>query len=146
MKSTFLRILTIATLGLIAVCASASVASAQNAFKGKFTLPEDVRWGNASLPAGDYTMSVKSIGLPVLVTLEGSNGGTFIMTGVTDKRDLGGSSNLTIERRNGDRFVSKLYLADFGMELKYQVPSQAKGERELAQGPASTEQVLIAKN
>jgi hypothetical protein len=146
MKSTFLRILTIATLGLIAVCASASVASAQNVFKGKFTLPEDVRWGNASLPAGDYTMSVKSIGLPVLVTLEGPNGGTFIMTGSTDKRDSGGSSNLTIERRNGDRVVSKLYLADFGVELRYQVPSQPKGERELAQGPASTEQVLIAKN
>ena len=146
MKSTVLRILTVATLGLIAVCASANVASAQSVFRGKFTLPEDVRWGNASLPAGDYSMSVKSIGLPVLVTLEGPNGGTFIMTGTTDKRDSGDSNNLTIERRNGDRFVSKLYLADFGVELKYQVPSQAKGDRELAQGPASTEQLLIAKN
>jgi hypothetical protein len=146
MKSTFCRILTIATLGLIAVCVSASAASAQNVFKGKFTLPEDVRWGDATLPAGDYSFSLKSVALPAQITLEGPNGGTFILTSSTDKRNAGDSSNLTIERRNGGRFVSKMYLADLGIELRYHVPSLPKNEQELAQGPASTEQVLIAKN
>jgi hypothetical protein len=146
MKSTFLRILTVATLGLIAVCASASVASAQDVFKGKFTLPEDVRWGNNSLPAGDYTVWVKSTAVPVQITLAGPNGSSFILTSSTDKRNEGDSSNLTIERRSGGPFVSKMYLADFGLVLDYKQPKQAKGEPELAQGPASVEQVLIAKN
>jgi hypothetical protein len=60
MKTKFTRIIAIATFGLIAICASASSASAQNAFQGKFTLPNDVRWANATLPAGDYTFSLSS--------------------------------------------------------------------------------------
>jgi hypothetical protein len=35
-------------------------------------------------------------------------------------------------------------LAELGLELRYQVPSIPKNERQLAQGPASTEHVLIA--
>ena len=60
MKTKFTRIIAIATFGLIAICASASSASAQNAFQGKFTLPNDVRWANATLPAGDYSFSLSS--------------------------------------------------------------------------------------
>jgi hypothetical protein len=144
MKSNFSRILAIATLGLIAVCASPNPASAQAAFKGSFTLPEDVRWGNASLPAGDYTFVLKSNSLPAQIVLQGPNGSVFIQTGATDKRNDGESSNMTIERRGNTRFVHDLYLADLGMHLRYSVPSLPKNERMLAQGPASTEQVLIA--
>ena len=144
MKANFSRILAIATLGFIAICASASAASAQSVFKGKFTLPEDVQWGNASLPAGDYTFSLKSASVPAQIILQGPNGGAFIMTGSIDKRDEGESSNLTIERRGGSHFVSTMYLADLGLELRYRVPSIPKNERQLAQGPASIEKVLIA--
>ena len=144
MKSNFSRILAIATLGLIAVCASASAASAQSIFKGKFTLPENVQWGNASLPAGDYTFSLKSASVPAQIFLQGPNGGAFIMTGSIDKRDEGESSNLTIERRGESHFVHTMYLADLGLELRYRVPSIPKNERQLAQGPASIEKVLIA--
>lgn len=144
MKTNFTRILAIATLGLMAICASASSACAQDVFKGKFTLPEDVQWGSASLPAGDYTFSLKSASLPAQIVLQGPNGGAFILTPSTDKRDEGDSSNLTIERRGGTRFVRTLYLADLGLELRYSAPSIPKNDRQLAQGPASTEQVLIA--
>ena len=144
MKSNFSRLVAIATLGLIAICASASAASAQSVFKGKFTLPEDVQWGNASLPAGDYTFSLKSESLPAEIILQGPNGGSFIMTGSTDKRDGGDSSNLTIERRGRAHFVHTMYLADLGLELRYRVPSEPKNEHQLAQGPASIEHVLIA--
>jgi hypothetical protein len=144
MKANFSRILAIATLGLIAVCSSASAASAQSVFKGTFTLPEDVRWGNASLPAGDYSFSLKSTSLPAQISVQGPNGAAFIMTPSTDQRDQGDSSYLTIERRGGTRFVRTMYLADLGLELRYAAPSIPKNERQLAQGPASTEQVLIA--
>ena len=104
MKTKFTRIIAIATFGLIAICTSASSASAQNAFQGKFTLPNEVRWANASLPAGDYSFSLDSTTMPGRVFLQGPNGGAFILTSVIDERNEG-DSKLTIEHRGGTSFV-----------------------------------------
>ena len=145
MKTKFNRIVAIATFALIAICASASSASAQNAFQGKFTLPNDVLWANASLPAGDYTFSLSSTTMSGRVFLQGPNGGAFIFTSVTDKRNEGDSSKLTIEHHGGISFVRSMYLADLGVELTYRAPKTTKKDVELAKGPVSTEQVLIAK-
>src|ERR1700740_1733354 len=54
MKSNRIRIFAYAVLGLFAICASARPAAAQ-AFKGSFTLPAEVRWQSAALPARDST-------------------------------------------------------------------------------------------
>ena len=144
MKTKFTRIVAIATFGLIAICTSASSASAQNAFQGKFTLPNEVRWGDATLPAGDYTFSLKRMFNQVF--LQGQNGGAFILTSVTDTRNEGDSSKLTIEHRGGISFVRSMYLADLGVELTYPAPKTPKKDVELlAKGPVSTKQVLIAK-
>jgi len=145
MKTNFTRIIAIATLGLIAICASASSASAQNAFQGNFTLPNDVRWANAMLPAGDYTFSLSSTTMSGWVVLHGPNGAAFILTSVTDKRNEGNSSRLIIEHRGSISFVRSMYLADPGVELTYGAPKTPKNDVVLAQGPASVEQVLIAK-
>ena len=145
MKTKFTRIAAIATLGLIAVCASASSASAQNAFQGSFTLPNDVRWANATLPAGDYSFSLSSPTMSGRVFLQGPNGAAFILTSVIDNRNEGDSSKLTIEHRGSISFVRSMYLADLGVELTYRVPKTPKQDVVLAQGPVSTEQVLIAK-
>jgi hypothetical protein len=145
MKAKFTRIIAIATFGLIAICASAGSASAQNAFQGKFILANDVRWANASLPAGDYTFSLNSPTMPGRVFLQGPNGGVFILTTVIDNRHEGDSSRLTVEHRGGVSFVRSMYLAELGVELTYSVPKTPKQDVELAKGPVSIEQVLIAK-
>jgi hypothetical protein len=145
MKTKFTRIVAIATFGLIAIYASASSASAQNAYQGKFTLLNDVRWANATLPAGDYSFSLSSPTMSGRVFLQGSNGGAFILTSVIDNRNEGDSSKLTIEHRGGSSFVRSMYLADLGVELTYSAPKTSKQDVELAKGPVSTEQVLIAK-
>ena len=145
MKTNFTRIVAVATFGLIAICATARSASAQNAYQGKFTLPNDVRWANATLPAGDYTFSLSSTTMSGRVFLQGPNGGAFILTSATDQRNEGDSSKLTIEHRGGISFVRSMYLADLGVELTYRALKTPKKDVELAQGPASIEQVLIAK-
>jgi hypothetical protein len=145
MKTKFTRIIAIATFGLIAICASASSASAQDAFQGQFNLPHDVRWANASLPAGNYTFSLDSTTMPGRVFLRGPHGGAFILTSVIDERNEGDSSKLTIEHRGGTSFVRSMYLAELGVELTYRAPKTPKQDVELARGPVSTEQVLIAK-
>ena len=145
MKTKFTRIVAIATFALIAICASASSVSAQNVFQGKFTLPNDVRWAGASLPAGDYTFSLNSTTKSGRVFLHGPDGGAFISASMTDNRNAGDSSKLTIEHRGGISFVRSMYLADLGVELAYRAPETPKKDVELAKAPVSTEQVLIAK-
>jgi hypothetical protein len=143
MKSTFNRILAIAALGLIAVCASASTASAQDVYKGKFTLPADARWDNATLPAGEYTFSLKSVALPTRIVVTGPNGSQFVITSSTNDKFIDAPSSLELERRNGAYFISEMYLADLHMQLNYRHKGQPKGT-ELAMGPLTIETVLIA--
>ena len=143
MKSNFTRILAIAARGLIAVCASANPASAQDAFKGSFTLTSDVRWGQASLPAGDYTFTLQSSAMPARIVVKGANGSQFVITSSMDVKSIDAPSNLTVVRRNGESRINRLYLADLHLVLNYQERSKSK-DKELAMGPVSTEQVLIA--
>ena len=51
--NTLLRTL---ALGVLASCLGASVANARS-FRGTFSLPAEVRWGTATLQAGNYTFT-----------------------------------------------------------------------------------------
>jgi hypothetical protein len=144
MRSHLTRMLAIAAIGLFAVCVSATPASAQNAFKGAFTLPSEVRWQGTNLPAGDYTFTLKSTAVPAQLLLKGPNGSAFILTTTTDDRGAGDRSFLTVERQGVTRFVREVYLAGLNLHLCYQAPRIPKDEQQLAQGPATTEQVLIS--
>jgi hypothetical protein len=137
------RILAIVGLGLFGICASASQAAAQGACAGSFTLSQEVRWQGATLPAGDYTFSMKSAATPSLITLHGPNGGAFVFANVTDSDNSSERSVMTIEHRGGISVVRELYLAPIGLRLKYSVPQRQKDQK-LAQGPATTEQILVA--
>ena len=46
------------------LCLSASLASAQSAMKGEFTLPFEVHWGKAVLPAGQYSFNLPTTSAP----------------------------------------------------------------------------------
>jgi hypothetical protein len=143
MKSGFISILAITTLALTAICATANTASAQGVFKGSFTLDESVVWNNQSLPAGEYSFTLKSTALPAQIALDGPDGGRFILTASTDRKNAGHSSVMTIERRGATRFVSDIYLAELGLRLYYHAPKAENDQ--LAKGPVTHEQVLIAQ-
>ncbi len=142
MKNTFRRILTVVSIGLIALCVSPKPAAAQDAMKGSFTLPNDVRWSGTLLSAGDYTFSLKSMSIPAQILVHGPNGNAFVLTSAVSDRVIDRASSMTIERRGDTRFVSELYLADLGIELRYSAPKLP--DNEIAQGLRTTEQVLVA--
>jgi hypothetical protein len=142
MKKNLSRIFAIVAIAVIAVCAAPAPAAAQDAYKGRFTLTHDVRWSQALLPAGEYTFSLKSTSLPAQILVHGPNGFAILMTSATATKNRDASSCITIERRGGMRVVSDLYLAELGIDLRYNAPKLP--DNEIAQGPRETEQVLVA--
>jgi hypothetical protein len=144
MKSLRNGMLVIATFALAAVCASAIPAAAQGVCKGSFTLTHEVRWQNATLPAGDYTFQMESLGAPARITVKGPNGYQFITALVADEKAIE-QSMLVIENRGNRSTVSELRLSSIGRSLRYAVPKAPK-DVELAQGPVRREQILVAMN
>jgi hypothetical protein len=136
------RMLVIASFALAAIFASATPAAAQQAFKGSFTLTHEVRWQKATLPAGDYTFEMKSVSVPSLITLNGPNGYQFIPALVANERDSE-QSMLVIETHGSISAVTELRLSSIGRTLRYAAPKAPK-DVELAQGPVTREQVLVA--
>ena len=145
MKTNRIRILVLAVVGLLAAGACVSPAAAQGivAAQGKFTLSSEVRWQDKVLPAGDYSFVLQSASMPAVVELRGPSGASLILTAgmSTDNKDQ--KSFLTIERCGDSGYVREMYLAPLGVHFRYSVPKVPKEEL-LAQGPATTERVLIS--
>ena len=144
MKSLPNRMLVIAGFALAAVFASAVPASAQLVCKGSFTLSHEVRWQNATLPAGDYTFEMQSLASPSRITLKGPNGYQFVTAMVANETNIG-QSMLIVENHSGRSTISELRLSAIGRTLRYAVPKAPK-EAEVAQGPVTREQIIVAVN
>jgi hypothetical protein len=144
MKTNRIRILAMAAFGLIAVCACANPAAAQNTWQGSFTLPNEVHWQNAVLPAGEYTFSMESAAVPTKIVIQGKHGAALILTIATSTVPMSQPSQLILERRGGSYFVRELYSAKLGVHLLYSVPALPKEEL-LSQERITTERVLIAE-
>jgi len=144
MKSLQTRILAIAGLGLLGICASASQSAAQNTVTGSFTLSHEIHWQNTTFPAGDYTFSIPSkVGRePMLV--KGPSGAAYELPAVTSYKHSDQAGVLILEQHGKTFFVREMDLNGVGLQLRYSVPKAPKNEMELAQGPTSTEQVPVA--
>lgn len=138
------RLLAIAAFGLAATFATAIPAAAQNVIQGSFTLPEEVRWQGATLPAGDYTFSMKSVSAPSTLRLDGPSGGTFIIAIATDQLKPGNRSALIVEQRGDLRVVRELDLPQIGLRFQYPDSKSSRDEKLLSQGPAVREEVLVS--
>ncbi len=118
---------------MVAIGAGASQTVAQGiSEKGSFTLPCEVRWNSAVLPAGHYTFTIESTALPARMILRGANGSIFIQTMALSDHSTNQHSALTIERRGGTCFVKELYLSDRGRHFLYWEPSVPNNDRPLA--------------
>jgi hypothetical protein len=144
MKKHISRIVAIAVIGLVAFLAIPNRVHAAPAFKGQFTLTNDVIWNGTELPAGEYDFTLNSTAMPAKILLHGPNGYMFVLTSAVSGKQQGETSSLTVERRNGERYISSLYRADLGIDLRYRAPKL--NEKMIAQGPAAVEHIAIAMN
>src|SRR6201984_1039276 len=63
------------TLGLLVSFLWAGAANAAPLYRGRFTLPYEVRWGQAVLPAGDYLLRFVDVQTRVFVVIQDANNG-----------------------------------------------------------------------
>jgi hypothetical protein len=90
------------------------------AYVGKFTLSYKVVWGNSVLQPGDYTITIKSIGAPIVALVRNSEGDavTHVVSGARS-RNPNGVNAILIKEKDGQLKVYSLALADLGMVLIY---------------------------
>ncbi len=134
------------TLVLVTIlCGSASLAAAQSAIKGEFTLPFDAHWGKAVLPAGDYTFDLRSAQTPKVIQIRGQGTNVLVMAqGATDLPSLTEDSALVLVRSGGNHIVRSLRLGPLGMSLFY---APHKGEpMGVAQAPELIQRVPVHIN
>ena len=126
-----------ATLLAIGWCTGS--ANAQTAFQGKFTLPYEAHWGQAVLPAGEYTLSIGGTHLSEMVTIRKADGGRTV--GFVLPRSLEesteGSSELLIAAQGMEHVVYSFRVPQLGLILisdpalaREQAFSQIAGQRQ----------------
>jgi hypothetical protein len=123
---------------------TANLASAQSLCKGSFTLPFEARWGNAVLPAGEYSFTLDHDSLAGKVTIQAESGRYMgvIMNQVFSDQQTVDRSELVLVRSGGTYAVRALRLEELGMTLEYSVP---KGEKQLiTQAPQLLQRIPVA--
>ena len=90
------------------------------AYVGKFTLSYQVVWGNSVLQPGNYTITIKSIGAPIVALVRNSEGDavTHVVSGARS-RNPNGVNAILIKEKDKQLKVYSLALADLGMVLIY---------------------------
>ncbi len=123
----------IAVLALVALSLAPSPASAQSAH-GSFTLPHEVHWQNAVVPAGTYRFSLEPRGPSELLTLRNLSGnreGFIILVNHVGPSVPSDLDRLVLVSRAGKSFVRTLELPKFETTLHFTVPSETT-KKELA--------------
>jgi hypothetical protein len=106
-------------LVMFAVLTSFTGANGQTSiFAGKFTLPHQLRWGQAMLPPGDYSIRFSSLHSPAIVRSMDGKTMAFVFTARSGDSEKGPSS-LTIVTRGNERTVASLNLPGSGVSLVY---------------------------
>ena len=125
--SISLRLLTLAALLTSLFFVGTARAQGQSpAYVGKFTLTNQIHWGKSVLQPGNYTITFKSTGTPIIASIYNVDGNavTFVMSGARSV-NTNGMNALLIKEKDGQLRVHSLALADLGMILIYD-PSLAR--------------------
>ncbi|MBZ5516459.1 MAG: hypothetical protein LAN62_16730 [Acidobacteriia bacterium] len=130
----------VAFLALLATVLSAGLLSAED-YRVTFTLPCEARWGEATLPPGDYSMIVDTASPYKVTVIRGENGRRFVLPMGINDHQFAGRSVLVLVRHGGQGTVRALRLTGPGLVFSYAPP---KGEsRLLAQAPELIQRIPV---
>jgi hypothetical protein len=119
-------------------------ADAAPIFCGQVTLPYEVRWGVAVLPAGPYILIVDSVSQPVQIFTMGGEEKFSSMPEFTDQNH-GSQSSLVISMRGDKRVVNSLNIPRQGLSLVFMPPSKIQREEAAMTHSVHNQGVIAAK-
>jgi hypothetical protein len=134
------RMLAIFTL---AMCAFTATANAQSVM-GRFTLPYEVHWGTATLPAGEYTITMDSLQSATLVQ-SASTSQSFFTRMPTIQDSEKGAACLIVTTQGNERTIRSLNLPQDGKSLVYKPLTKAEREQLAKAGQIQSVPVFAAK-
>ncbi len=139
LKAVRLMVAALVATGLFAVA-----ANAQHTSIGTFTLPNEVRWGDMVVAAGEYALRVddNNNGTTLIQLQEAKSRKrmAFVLFAIPE-RNAKGQSVLLISNRGGQRIVHSLRLRELGVTFVYN-PALARG-RETVQEARETQEVPV---
>ena len=125
-----LKFLNLLALVALALCFSAGLGKAQDAYKGTFTLPFEAHWAGAVLPGGEYTISMPSTNAPFMLFVRGEGKSVVILANGWADRQLSDDSKLTVVNMDGTETIAHLEAGQLGLTFRLptsQVPHEAYG-------------------
>lgn len=129
---------------LIATCVFAFGAYAQPSFAGKFTLPYEVRWGQAVLAAGQYSIRMNSVAGPAMIT--SANGSRTVYTQIPTLADNEkGGTHLTITNLGNERKVRSMNLPELGKLMIFAPLTKSEREELAKAGQTNIVPVVTAE-
>ena len=132
------------TLGLLVSFLWASVANAAPRYRGRFSLPYEVRWGQAILPAGEYLLRFEDVKTRVFVVIQDAKSGkevAYLAPKTTSEAQ--GKSALLIDDKSNQRVVHSLRLAELGEVFIYE-PALARGAENVREAQIVQIQPIVA--
>ena len=119
-----LKLLTKLGVAALALGALATNGNAQNAYRGKFTLPVETHWGGATLPAGDYTFTLPSASAPYTLYIRGQAGNAIIQAATVDQRVVSQRPQLNLVDIADVQSVQTFEAPELGLTFIYAMPTQ----------------------
>jgi hypothetical protein len=129
---------------LFATCVFTAAANAQPSFVGKFTLPYEVQWNDALLPAGEYSIQVDALGMPTV--LHSTSSGNSVNTNPPIVTDLEkGAARLTVTIQGNERRVRSVNLPQIGKSLIFDPLTKTEREMFAKAGKIDAVPVITAR-
>jgi hypothetical protein len=97
---------------------SVGAAQAQSYYSARFTLPFEVHWGAATLPAGEYSLAMSSIEGPLNVS-DAQGRIRVRVYGTPDSPTRTQPTSLLITRDGADRVVRSFNCQEWGRKFVY---------------------------
>lgn len=111
-------------LAVLALGSFAGAGNAQTAYQGKFTLPFEVYWGGATLPAGDYKFQLESQSSPYTLYIHSEKTSVIIRATSADTGVLSSSARLDLVNISDVQTIKSFEAPELGVTFTYFTPKQ----------------------
>ena len=133
-----LKLVTKLVVAVFALGALATSGNAQNAYQGKFTLEVETHWGGATLPAGDYSFVLPTLGSPYKVHIRGERVNVMVWAITTQDIVVPNHTQLNLVNIADVPTVQTFDAPELGRTFIYFTPPQKHiGPKEAHQKPLS---------